>query len=154
VQEYGNGKNAVNKGFTLLETLVVLAIVAVLTGICGTALLAALPGAEVNRAARTIVSMCRHARFEAIKRNEQIRFHCDMQQNTCEIRVRGDNTLLRRFDLADLRSQVTQAKSFTTHFNGIGRASVAGTVTIQNNSGLSRTVTVRTSGSVVTRDGD
>ena len=150
MQEYGNGKNAVNKGFTLLETLVVLAIVAVLTGICGTALLAALPGAEVNRAARTVVSMCRYARFEAIKRNAQIRFECDTEQNACEIRVRGDNTLLRRFDLADLRSQVTQAKSFTTHFNGLGRASVGGSVVIQNNTGLSRTVKVRPSGSVVT----
>jgi type IV fimbrial biogenesis protein FimT len=139
-----------NKGFTVLETLVVLAIVAILTGICGTALLAALPGAEVNRAARTIVSMCRHARFEAIKRNAQIRFGCDTKQNACEIRVRGDNTLLRRFDLSDLRSQVTHTKSFTTHFNGLGRASVAGSVVIKNNTGLSRTVKVRPSGSVVT----
>lgn len=143
-----------NKGYTLLETLVVLAIVAILTGICGTALLAALPGAEVNRAARTVVSMCRYARFEAIKRNAQIRFECDTEQNTCEIRVRGDNTLLRRFDLSDLRNQVTHAKSFTTHFNGLGRASVAGSVIIQNNTGLSRTVTVRTSGSVVTKESD
>jgi type IV fimbrial biogenesis protein FimT len=142
------------KGFTLLETLVVLVIVAILTGICGTALLAALPGAEVNRAARTIVSMCRYARFEAIKRNAQIRFGCDTKQNACEIRVRGDNTLLRRFDLSDLRNQVTHTKSFTTHFNGLGRASVAGSVIIQNNTGLSRTVTVRTSGSVVTKESD
>jgi len=140
----------VNRGYTLLETLIVLAIAAVLTGICGTALLAALPGAEVNRAARTVVSMCRHARFEAIKRNAQIRFACDQQQNACEIRVRSDNTLLRRFDLSDLRNQVSHAKSFTTHFNGLGRASVGGSVIIQNSTGLSRTVKVRPSGSVVT----
>lgn len=143
-----------NKGYTLLETLVVLAIVAVLTGISGTAYLAALPGAEVNRAVRTIVSMCRHARFEAIKRNQQIRFQCDALQNACEIRVRSDNSLLRRFDLGSLRHQVAPAKSFTTHFNGLGRASVAGSVTIQNNTGLSRKVTVRLSGSVVTKDSD
>jgi len=140
----------VNKGYTLLETLVVLAIAAVLAGICGTTLLAALPGAEVNRAARTVVSMCRYARFEAIKRNAQIRFECDTEQNACEIRVRGDNTLLRRFDLSDLRNRVTHAKSFTTHFNGLGRASVAGSVIIQNDTGVSRTVKVRPSGSVVT----
>ena len=139
-----------NKGYTLLETLVVLAIAAVLAGICGTTLLAALPGAEVNRAARTVVSMCRYARFEAIKRNAQIRFECDTEQNACEIRVRGDNTLLRRFDLSDLRNRVTHAKSFTTHFNGLGRASVAGSVIIQNDTGVSRTVKVRPSGSVVT----
>jgi len=140
-----------NKGYTLLETLVVLAIVAVLTGICGTALLAALPGAEVNRAARTIVSMCRHAKFEAIKRNAQIRFECDIEQNACEIRVRDDDSLLRRFDLASLRHHVATTESFTTHFNGLGRASMAGSVVIQNDTGLSRTVTVRTSGSVVTK---
>ncbi|MGE4443017.1 MAG: GspH/FimT family pseudopilin [Desulfomicrobium sp.] len=139
-----------NHGYTLLETLVVLAIAAVLAGICGTAMLAALPGAEVNRAARTVVSMCRHARFEAIKRNAQIRFQCDTEQNACEIRVRSDNTLLRRFDLSDLRDQIAHAKSFTTHFNGLGRASVGGSVVIQNSTGLSRTVKVRPSGSVVT----
>ena len=142
-----------NTGYTLVEALVVLAIGAVLAGIGGPALISALPGAEMDRAARTIVSMCRHARFEAIKRNEQIRFQCDMGQNVCEVRVRGDNTLLRRFDLKGLRN-ITHAKSFTTHFNGIGRASVAGTVTIQNTSGLSRTVTVRPSGSVVTKESD
>jgi len=139
----------VNKGFTLLETLVVLAVVAVLAGICGTAFLKALPGAEMNRAVRTIVSMCRHARFEAIKRNEQIRFQCAKLQNTCEIRVRSDNTLLRRFDLNVLRTGVTHTKSFTTHFNGLGRATVAGSVTIESNTGLTRTVTVRPSGSMV-----
>jgi prepilin-type N-terminal cleavage/methylation domain-containing protein len=154
VPKYEDGENAVNKGYTLLETLVVLAVVAVLTGIGGPALLSALPGAEMDRATRTIVSMCRHARFEAIKRNEQIRLQCDMQSNTCEIRVRGDNTLLRRFDLNGLRNNVIHTKSFTTHFNGLGRATVAGTVTFENNTGLSRSVTVRTSGSVVTKDAD
>jgi type IV fimbrial biogenesis protein FimT len=139
----------VSKGFTLVETLVVLAIVAILAGVGGTALLRALPVAEMNRATRTIVSMCRHARLEAIKRNERIRFHCDMQSNTCEVRVRSDDTLLRRFDLSELRNRVQYAKSFTTHFSGTGRASVAGTVTIRNDTGLSRTVTVRPSGSVV-----
>lgn len=143
-----------NNGFTLLETVVVLAVVAVLTGIGGPALVSALPGAEMDRATRTIVSMCRFARFEAIKRNEQIRLQCDMQKNSCEIRVRGDNTLLRRFDLNGLRNSVAHTKSFTTHFNGLGRASVAGTITLKNNTGLSRTVTVRTSGSVVTKEGD
>lgn len=138
-----------NRGFSLLETLIVLAIAAVLTGIGGTALMAALPGAEVNRAARTIVAMCRHARFEAIKRNEQIRFQCDMEQNVCETRVRSDNALLRRFDLSGLRSHVAPVKSFTTHYNGQGRASVAGTVTLRNGTGLSRAVTIRLSGSVV-----
>lgn len=127
----------------------VLCVVAILTTLCGTSLLSALPGAEMDRATRTIVSMCRHARFEAIKRNEQIRLQCDMLRNTCEVRVRDDNALLRRFDLNDLRNRVTPTKSFTTHFNGLGRATVAGSITIRNNTGLSRTVTLRPSGSVV-----
>ncbi|GAB6110907.1 GspH/FimT family pseudopilin [Desulfomicrobium salsuginis] len=137
------------KGFTLLEALMVLGVVAILTTLCGTSLISALPGAEMDRATRTIVSMCRHARLEAIKRNEHIRLQCDMQRNTCEIRVRDDNTLLRLFDLNGLRNSVAHTKSFTTHFNGLGRATVAGSITIRNNTGLSRTVTVRSSGSVV-----
>lgn len=143
-----------NKGFTLLETLVVLAVVAVLAGIGGPALISALPGAEMDRATRTVVSMCRHARFEAIKRNEDIRFHCDTAQNVCETRVRGDNSLLRRFDLSGLRNHVSPVKSFTTHYNGLGRATVTGTITFENSIGLSRSVTVRLSGSVVTKDDD
>jgi type IV fimbrial biogenesis protein FimT len=139
----------VSRGYTILETLVALAIMAVLAGICGTALLNFLPEAEMNRAARTIVSMCRYARFEAIKRNENIRFQCVKTQNTCEIRVPGDNTLLRRFDLSELRTRIEQIKSYTTQFNGQGRATVAGSVTLQNNTGLMRKVTVRPSGSVV-----
>lgn len=127
----------------------VLGVVAILTTLCGTSLISALPGAEMDRATRTIVSMCRHARLEAIKRNEHIRLQCDMQRNTCEIRVRDDNTLLRLFDLNGLRNSVAHTKSFTTHFNGLGRATVAGSITIRNNTGLSRTVTVRSSGSVV-----
>ena len=138
-----------NRGYTLLETLVVLAIVAVLAGICGTALFSFLPEAEMNRAARTIVSMCRHARFEAIKRNEKIRFQCVKTKNTCEISVSGDDTLLRHFDLSLLRNNVASTKSFATQYNGQGRASVAGSVTLQNNTGLTRKVTVRPSGSVV-----
>jgi len=139
----------VNRGYTLLETLVVLVIMAVLAGLCGTALLSILPEAEMNRAARTIVSMCRHARFEAIKRNEKIRFQCVKAENTCEISVPGDNTLLRRFDLSLLRNSIANTKSFTTHFNGQGRATVGGSVTLQNNTGLMRKVIVRPSGSVV-----
>lgn len=138
-----------NRGFTLLEALVVLAIAAVLTGLGGTSLMNALPGAEMNRAARTIVAMCRLARFEAIKRNERIRFQCDASLNACEIRVRSDNTLLRRFDLSSLRNSVAPAKTFTTQFNGQGRATAAGKITLENSTGLSRTVTVRLSGSVV-----
>ena len=138
-----------SRGHTLLETLVVLAIMAVLAGTSGTALFSILPEAEMNRAARTIVSMCRHARFEAIKRNEKIRFQCVKAQNICEIRLPDENVLLRRFDLSELRTRVEQVKTFTTHFNGQGRATVAGSVTIRDNTGLMRKVTVRPSGSVV-----
>ena len=127
----------------------VLGVAAILATLCGTSLISAQPGAEMDRAAKTIVGMCRHARFEAIKRNGQIRLQCDMQRNTCEIRVREDDTLLRLFDLNGLRNSVAHTKSFTTHFNGLGRATVAGSITIRNNTGLSRTVTVRPSGSVV-----
>lgn len=138
-----------SRGFTLLEALVVLAIAAVLAGLGGTTLMNALPGTEMDRAARTIVAMSRYARFEAIKRNDRIRFQCDADRNACEIRVRSDNTLLRRFELSSLRNNVAAAKTFTTHFNGQGRATAAGKITLENGTGQSRTVTVRLSGSVV-----
>jgi type IV fimbrial biogenesis protein FimT len=137
-------------GFSLIEALVVLAIVAVLTAVSGTTLLGLLPEAGMNRATRTIVSMCRHARFEAIKRHEQIRLQCDKGQNTCEVRIKKDNSLLRRFNLTELKHQHVLEKTYTTHFNDRGRASMAGTIIIHNSAGLSRSVIVRPSGSVVT----
>lgn len=136
-----------HKGFSLVEVLVILVIIAILGGISGMALFKWLPQANLKRAARTIVSMCQDARVEAIKRNSQVSLNCT--GNLCIVRLE-DSTQFRRFDLSTLQSGVHLTNTFYTNFNSRGRSSAAGSLTIQNNAGNSLTVRVRTSGSIVT----
>lgn len=137
-----------SKGFSLVETLVLLAIIAILAGLSGQALFRWLPQANLKRAARTIVSMAQDARVEAIKRNEQISINCT--GTTCVVRIVADNTQLRQFDLTTLRSGIQLTNAFSTNFNSRGRATNAGSINIKNNAENTLTVTVRSSGSIVT----
>ena len=136
-----------SKGFSLVETLVILAIIAILAGLSGQALFKWLPQANLKRAARTIVSMAQDARVEAIKRNEQVSINCT--GTTCVVRL-ADNTQIRQFDLATLRSGIQLTNAFSTSFNSRGRATNAGSINIKNNAENTLTVTVRSSGSIVT----
>lgn len=137
------------KGFSLVEILVVIAIIGILAGISGIALMKWLPEANLKRAARTIVSMCQDARVEAIKRNQRINFSCNNVTNTCVISF-TNGTALRQFDLSTIGSGVRLSNSLNTTFTSRGRALNAGTIPIANNAASTLSVTVRTSGSIIT----
>ncbi|NCD35503.1 MAG: hypothetical protein EOL87_19130 [Spartobacteria bacterium] len=101
-------------GFSLVETLVILVIIAILAGFSGTALFSWMGRADLKRAARTIASLCQTARIEAIKRNTQVAVVFNGAANTCSVytnstdglpagwNTEADNTLLRRFALSDI----------------------------------------------------
>jgi len=137
------------KGFSLIEVLVVVAIIGILAGISGTALMKWLPEANLKRAARTIVSMCQDARVEAIKRNQQINFSCNSAANTC-VASFTNGTALRQFDLSNIGSGVRLSNSLNTTFTSRGRALTPGIIPITNNAASTLSVTVRTSGSIIT----
>ena len=139
-----------SKGFSLVEILITLAIIAILAGISGTALMKWIPQANLKRAARTIVSMCQDARVEAIKRNAQVTFNC--ADNACEVRlVDAPNTLLKQFNLSSLKGGVQLKADYATTFNSRGRATPTQNIEIKNNAEKILTVTIRTSGSIVTK---
>ena len=142
-------KGGLQSGFSLIEILVILAIVAVLAGLSGNALMRWIPEANIKRAARTIVSMCQDARVEAIKRNERMTVNCNNTTNTCVVQF-TNGTSHRQFDLSTLRSGVRLTASFNTQFTSRGRATNAGPIPIQNDAARTLTVTVRSSGSIVT----
>lgn len=142
-------KGGLQSGFSLIEILVVVAIIAILAGLSGTALMRWIPEANLKRAARTIVSMCQDARVEAIKRNERMTVNCNSTTNICVVQF-TDGTTRRQFNLSSLRSGVRLTSSFNTQFTGRGRATITGSIPIRNNVDRTLTVTVRTSGSIVT----
>ena len=133
----------------MVEILVVIAIIGILAGISGIALMKWLPEANLKRAARTIVSMCQDARVEAIKRNQRINFSCNNVTNTCVISF-TNGTALRQFDLSTIGSGVRLSNSLNATFTSRGRALNAGIIPIANNAASTLSVTVRTSGSIIT----
>ena len=139
-----------SKGFSLIEMLVLMAVIAILAGISGVALMKWIHQANLKRAARTIVSMCQDARVEAIKRNQMTSIECNKNNNICLVRLENGSTF-RTFNLSTLNSKIKLEGSFNTTFNGRGRSSQHGTIPIKNSSGKILTVSVRNSGSIVTK---
>ena len=142
-------KGGRNDGFSLIEILVIVVVLAILAGLSGTALMKWIAEANIKRAARTIVSMCQDARVEAIKRNEQMTVNCNNATNTCVVQF-TNGTTHRQFDLSTLQSGVRLTASFNTQFTSRGRATNSGPIPIRNNAARTLTVTVRSSGSIVT----
>jgi prepilin-type N-terminal cleavage/methylation domain-containing protein len=137
------------KGFSLVELLVLVAIIGILAGLSGTALMKWIPQANLKRAARTIVSMCQEAKIEAIKRNQSVRINCVDPANTCAVQIVSGNTL-RQFNLNDIRSGVHVTSSVGSTFTSRGRAT-ANTITVRNNAGQELRIVISPSGSIATR---
>src|SRR5512144_2991661 len=65
-------------GFTLLELLVVLVLLAILTGFAGSRMMGAMDGPALQAAAGELASMLRRARSEAIVNNAPVAVRIDV----------------------------------------------------------------------------
>ena len=138
------------KGFSLVEMLIIVAIIGILAGISGMALMKWIPQANLKRAARTIVSMCQDARVEAIKRNQAVNFNCT--NSICQVRLAAaPSTILKQFNLSSMKGGVQLTSNYATTFNSRGRATPSQDIEIKNSAERILTVTIRTSGSIVTK---
>lgn len=135
-------------GFTLVEGLVILAILAVVSGSCFTVMARLIPSAHLNHATRSLISLCRHGRIEAIKTNRRVHLTCDSTANVCRLTTAGGNRLIAEIDFSTLEHSITITKSLKTDFTGRGRATRTGTVVVCNAAGETRSVVVRLSGGV------
>ncbi len=141
----------VSRGFTLAECLVCLAVLGMVAWLSTTTLTRLIPQERLNHAARTVVALCRQARIEAIKTNRRIYLDCDRTANICRLTDSGTGRLVDAADFTKPEYGIIMDKSFRTNFSGRGNAAPAGKVVLRNDAGDTRTITVRTSGGVVTR---
>lgn len=137
------------KGFTLVEMIVLLAVITILGLISGTALMKWVPQANLKRAARTIVSMAQDAKIEAIKRNRSVRLSCSNSTNSCITQLLTGETL-RFFDIGAIKGNIHLVSDGSSTFTSQGRAS-SETINIQNNAGQQYSIIIRLSGSIITR---
>jgi len=138
-------------GFTLVEILTVLAVFSILACIFSATLSRLIPSAHLNHASRALVSLCRHARLEAIRTNGRTRLDCDSAANACSLTDRENSRALSTLNFSELQHGIAITRSFTTDFTSAGRATRAGTLTVRNEAGTTRSVVIRISGGVVTR---
>ena len=151
-----------NRGFTLVELLVLLTLLAILVGFSSTAMMKYLPRADLKYAARTIASICQHARMEAIKRNAPVEVRFNSADQSCTMLVDNGAVIAKRFSFSEIKrgginfghGTATRNPKNTANiasnlppgnifsFNGRGRTTDLGTVYIQNTAGHSMAIVI------------
>ena len=96
-------------GFTLMEVMLILFLVALLLGMVGVSLSSRVSAAETRAAAREIVAGLRHTRSQAILSKQQTVFTVDTEQKTWRAPDREAVTLPDDIDilLTTARSELT-----------------------------------------------
>jgi type II secretion system protein H len=136
-------------GFTLLELMIVIAIVGIMAGIGIPNLLSYIPKARLNGAARTVLVDLMATRMKAVKTsvNTRISFTSNHEYLMCDdadVCDSADDGVLK--DIQDQYSDVTFTFPHIPTFLPRGTGSSA-TITVSNPSG-SKTITVSITGRV------
>lgn len=72
-----------SKGFTLIETMVVICIIAIMAGASGMGTLSYLPDYRLNKTVRELQSMLQNARLRAVKDNADVFLKIDTVNHIC-----------------------------------------------------------------------
>jgi len=143
-------------GFTMVELLIVVAMIAALTGIAGAGYIRMRPAMHLNGAARQIVGDLMAARMEAVNQNNSFKifFLGDNHQYQILDDDDGDGVsdtgeAIKTKDIHDQYPDVNFSAASDPVFSPRGTASGNITVTVSNAEG-SRAITIKTTGSVKT----
>ena len=139
-------------GFTLVEAMIVVAIIAIMLAVSAPALLAALPGLRVNGAARQMLSDLRLARTMTVEKGDWVvaQFHVDQTGNpaTGLYVLAYDLNQNNQFDAGT--DEFIKEVDLPSEYSTIQVASnVGGTPAdgVNLDTGVANTVTFRTNGS-------
>jgi len=143
-------------GYSLIELLIVLAIIAVLTGLAQASFTAQLPHLRLNHAARALVSDLRWARQLAIAQGQPVQMVLDLERDRYRIErqsqpgipiggVRDLQDRRQGFGEIDL---VDSTRGQTLTFNPQGTTNSWTTITLKNRTGEQRQITVVATGRV------
>jgi len=139
-------------GFTLIELMVVIGIVAVLTAIAVPSFIGRLPARRLESAANDVNSAIRVARLSAVKKNTSAILQFDVDDESYLITVAGSTVKSGKMpagvDLQDvfLSNQSTPAPGGLIMFDSRGFATPPVDIVLQNTAGTTRTIQVNLTG--------
>lgn len=147
------------RGFTIIEVIIVIAILGILTGIAAPEMGRKMREYRMSAAVRDLQSAVQGARMVAIKRGADIDLALDMANNQCTILLDADATVINTLAMPDgVDLYATATGGTVVQFSSRGMLNSPGTterIQLKSSDGLYRGVSIRITGSSsVVRSGD
>ena len=136
-----------NSGFTLIELMVTIAIVAIVTAITIPNIISWLPNYRLGTASRGILSVLQQVRLRAVKDNAVAFIQFNPGSNSYTVTLA--NTPSKNKDMPagiDLNNTTFAADRVSFNGRGLPNPAFGGTVTIQNSNGTIRQIIVNQTG--------
>lgn len=136
-----------NRGFTLMEMMIVIAVIAILAGTVGTAMAKLLPTYRFNSYILELKGAIENARFLAVRNDANV--FINLEKSNGQFSVISNNTTIGVFpapDNVDFIELFNGTDDVVISFNSRGFLSNSGNICLQSSSGTYKGVTVTLAG--------